>query len=227
MNSPAVSKGARTRIAELVRTLTSVAYAVEEKNFRRPSSKWYDRARATGLVNDATLYSDAFLAVPVRANEWEWFSVGGRVTGKHNDKLQEALSKYRYRVYFNPIKTDHSRDSAILQIVPANWKAQPMIGDRKDWPSAGSFRDSSDEVQEAWMVYRLAEIAKSADLNRLRMCKCGKWFYANRKDKNYHDENCRKKFHEPTPDRLGARRKYNREYQRDYRKGQLRRSSEA
>src|SRR5271154_5319827 len=102
MNSSAVSNGARARVSELVRAVTSVAFAVEEKNFGRPSSKWYGRARATGLVNDETLYTEAFLAVPVRADEWEWFGVGGRVTGDHNNKLQRALSSYRYRVYFNP-----------------------------------------------------------------------------------------------------------------------------
>jgi hypothetical protein len=114
-----------------------------------------------------------------------------------------------------------------LREVPADWKAEPKIGDRKeDWPSVKSFRDSSDEVQEAWMMYRRAEIARSADLRRLRICKCGKGFYANRNDKKYHDENCRKKFHEPSTNRLGEQRKYNREYQRDYRQGILRRSPE-
>jgi hypothetical protein len=214
-------------MSELVHAVTSVAFAVEEQNYGRPSRKWYDRAYATGLVSDQTPYPAAFRAVPVRDDEWEWFGVGGRVTGDHNRKLEKALGSYQYRVYFNPIGTNHSQDSATLQIVPADWKAEPMMRDRKNWPSSRSFRDSSDEVQEAWMVLRLTEIAKSSsELQRLKMCKCGRWFYANRKDKKYHSENCRKKFHVPGANQLKLRRKYNREYQRDYRKGIHRRSPE-
>lgn len=73
----------------------------------------------------------------------------------------------------------------------------------------------------AWVVMLITGLPT---LDRIRKCRCEKWFFATRIDKQACSEACRKSAYEKTKKRGTERREYMREYMRGYREGKPKKS---
>jgi hypothetical protein len=139
-------------------------------------------------------------------------------------RLDSMLASFQYRPYCNLVRSDGAgkgramTGKLILSMIPSGWIPEPTGGDarRGVWPTSKVIDSAPSDIQEAFMVQYLMDIAGSGNIDRIRECKCGKWFLAVRTDKLYCCEICRKKFTVLTDEQKEHRREWRRKYQKDY-----------
>jgi hypothetical protein len=71
-----------------------------------------------------------------------------------------------------------------------------------------------DTVSEAETAHSIMSLAELDELDRLRRCICGKWFFACRISQRSCSHRCRQKLYEGSPAYRQERREYMREYRR-------------
>ena len=77
------------------------------------------------------------------------------------------------------------------------------------WGLENNSRRTNGEAQMAELVI---DLSKSGMLNRIRLCQCGKWFFARRRDSLSCSAKCRKAEYEMTETRIQKRRENARKY---------------
>jgi hypothetical protein len=78
-----------------------------------------------------------------------------------------------------------------------------------EWDLENAGRRTNGEVQMAgWVI----ELSKSGFLNRVRLCRCGQWFFARRCDSFTCSAKCRNNEYENTEARIEKRRENARQY---------------
>jgi hypothetical protein len=130
-------------------------------------------------------------------------------------RVSEALRRYAFRPYINLARRAQSIQAFPAQLVPSGWSQTPTVGDAESgiWPTLADKKRGSVKEQEAWMVLLLMGLSSAGALARLRECRCGKWFYAQRPEKRHCSEACRKGAYRPDKKH---RREYMRKYMRNY-----------
>lgn len=152
-------------------------------------------------------------------------------------RLDLMLARFQYRPYCNLVRSDpalsgkragkRSADpmtgKLILHMVPSGWNPRAVrvtVGDLEKangvWPTSKVIDNAPSDVQEAFMVQYLIGIAGSGNIDRVRECQCGKWYFAERTDRRYCSTDCRVKFHVPSEEQKRKRREWRRDYQKRY-----------
>jgi hypothetical protein len=139
-------------------------------------------------------------------------------------RIAESLAVYRFvpYVYANPVSQDVPPFGVLM--VPDIWATSERIttamkfGRVMEIPTSRVIDSGSVEEQEAWQVKRLIDLSITGEIERLRECRCGKWFDAWRLDKHYCDDACRKKYHGQhlTEEQKKKKRKQRNKYMKNY-----------
>jgi hypothetical protein len=78
-----------------------------------------------------------------------------------------------------------------------------------EWDLENAGRRTNGEMQKAeWVI----ELSKNGFLNHVRLCRCGQWFFARRRDSFTCSEKCRLDEYENTDSRIQRRRENARKY---------------
>jgi hypothetical protein len=92
-----------------------------------------------------------------------------------------------------------------------------------EWTLVGDHDLSRDFIPgEASAVVLIVELAKLDRLERIRKCDCGRYFFARLPAQRFHDNECRERFWESSPDRQQRRREKAREYYYLHKSGKVR-----
>jgi hypothetical protein len=163
--------------------------------------KLTERAKSTGTTLAGWL-NDAKIAAPVRervesiARDLAALVVSAYVQdwGKPSEfryfsqevylRVADALETYKFvpYVYANPIKGKTTEFS--VQLVPKIWiSSEEMTRERRmgrvmEKPDLALVMRGPEGWQEAWMALYLANIVSAGEMDRMRQCSCGKWFFA-------------------------------------------------
>jgi hypothetical protein len=210
---------AKERVASIARDIRTLACA-QPTRFQLPTLEGLDLLEKDGM-DEETLLEDLVQELKRRNVGLQEIVTHRQFDSRIARRLDSALSQYAYRPYVNTVKSalPTMTGTLLLQMIPSNWEPPSPKG--KDlrtgkWLTPQVIEGAPSKIQEAFMVYNLVCIAQAETIDRIRQCKCGKWFLAMRTDKHFCGEDCRKKFHVPTEEQRKNRREWNREYQRKY-----------
>ena len=235
LNDKSGDKAARERVIQLVRDVRALAGA-EPMRFQFPTVEGFELLERIGLDGETPM-NVAMQELRRRGIGLE-DNFGPREFDSHVEaRLDLMLARFQYRPYCNLVRSDpaHSgkrtgKRSAdpmtgklILHMVPSGWNPRAVrvtVGDLEkangEWPTSKVMDNAPSDVQEAFMVQYLIDIAGSGNIDRIRECQCGKWLLAVRTDKRYCSEACRKKYHAPSDEQKQKRREWRRDYQKRY-----------
>jgi len=126
---------------------------------------------------------------------------------------QDPKLDLRGELLWRPPKQMVSMDKKLNRMLSA-YRVSPSVGasirtGTLEWDLENAGRRTNGELQMAeWAM----ELSKSGFLNRVRLCRCGQWFFAHRRDSFTCSSACRKHDYENTQERIEKRRENARKY---------------
>lgn len=151
------------------------------------------------------------------------------------DKQDEVVGMLCEHFITHGVEHSWDRHFWSIPLVPVSVPGE-FILERKCWEKDGKVTTEQVEnarcirnpVGEGEVLVRIASLALSGELRRLRECSnpaCSEWFYAERSNTIHHNDQCRLAHNASSPERKERRRKYHLKYELDERERQLKMES--
>lgn len=133
--------------------------------------------------------------------QWHTVQLGWESDHEAPKSAVATLAKYSFRPY---LYSCFGRPGFEIDLVPSG-----LLVPRRKVTMADL--EGSGQEQEAWTVLRLVRLTQAGLVWRIRLCRCGAWFFALTPQNQWHQRACRREA-QNTEEWKAARAKYMRDY---------------
>ncbi len=221
LNQNAGSDAAR-RVAKLIVDLTALCGSVRPLVLRFPPPEEMARFKRKhpGLYRSISLPEAVERGLISNPANWPVRDgFGERWDSEPERRAQAVLARYSFRPYIFDNNKEGGFQVEMLpsrlftpRKIPGSWAIR--ITRPRRWITVADAEGKGRE-QESWTILRMIRLTRDGLIDRIRRCSCGKWFFAQHRQRRWCTTECRHREYKSTPEWKEKRNRYMRGYYRE------------